>query len=111
MKIVYKQSDIKTTIINEKVSRKVLAYGPEIMAVEVFFDKDGQGAVHAHPHAQTTYIISGEFEFTVDGVAYIVTKGDTLYFAPNVAHGTLCIEAGSVLDSFTPYREDFVNGQ
>jgi quercetin dioxygenase-like cupin family protein len=76
--------------------------------VEVNFEKDGEGAVHTHPHSQSTYVISGRFRFNVDGEAVEVGPGDTLAFPPNIPHGTLCLEAGTLLDIFTPMREDFI---
>ena len=91
------------------MSRRVLAYTPQLMTVEVSFEQGSTGAVHTPPHCQNTYILSGRFRFTVDGEDVEVTAGDTLAFPANVPHGTLCLEAGSLLDIFTPMREDFVN--
>ena len=90
------------------VSRRVLAYTPQLMIVEINFEKDGEGAVHTHPHSQSTYVISGRFRFNLDGEAVEVGPGDTLAFPPNIPHGTLCLEAGTLLDIFTPMREDFI---
>ncbi|MCR4819169.1 MAG: cupin domain-containing protein [Fretibacterium sp.] len=91
------------------VSRRVLAYTPLLMTVEVSFEKGSTGAVHSHPHCQNTYILSGRFRFTVDGEDVEVAAGDSLAFPADVPHGTLCLEAGRLLDIFTPMREDFVN--
>ncbi|MDD4439220.1 MAG: cupin domain-containing protein, partial [Tissierellia bacterium] len=33
---------------------------------------------------------------------------DGLYIAPNVLHGTKCIEPGILIDCFSPMREDFI---
>ena len=90
------------------VSRKVLAYTPEIMMVEVRFEKGGIGAVHTHPHVQSTYVKSGSFRFTVDGEDVIVNEGDTIAFPSDIPHGTVCLEAGILVDVFTPMRADFV---
>ena len=68
----------------------------------------GVGSVHTHPHCQNTYVQSGRFRFTVDGEAVEVGPGDTLAFPSGIPHGTLCLEAGTLLDIFTPMREDFV---
>ena len=35
--------------------------------------------------------------------------GDSLAFTPNLPHGTVCIETGTLLDIFTPMREDFIS--
>lgn len=91
------------------VSRRVLAYTPQLMTVEVSFEQGSTGAVHTHPHCQNTYILSGRFRFTVNGQDVEVAAGDTLALPANAPHGTLCMEAGTLLDTFTPMREDFVN--
>ncbi len=89
-------------------ARKVLSYNKDIMMVEVHFAEGARGDVHTHPHTQCTYVRSGLFEFTIDGENVIVGPGDSLCFEPNVAHGTLCLEAGILIDCFTPAREDFL---
>lgn len=64
--------------------------------------------MHHHPHEQCTYILSGAFEFEVDGCKHIVRAGDTLYKQPDVVHGCVCVEDGELLDIFTPSRKDFL---
>jgi len=90
------------------VKRKILAYGDGLMHVEVHFEEGAVGALHSHPHIQTTYVLEGEFEFTIGDEKKIVKKGDTMYDAPNVVHGCKCIKKGVLLDIFTPIREDFL---
>ena len=89
-------------------TRRVLAHGPELMAVEVGFETGSEGAVHTHPHVQCSYVRSARFRFCVDGEYVEVSPGDTLSFPPDVPHGTRCLEAGTLLDIFTPEREDFL---
>lgn len=91
------------------ISRQILGYGPEIMTVRVWFEKGSVGAVHTHPHSQTTYIESGQFEAFVDGEKRVLDAGDCIYIAPELEHGTVCLEAGSVIDTFSPLREDFLS--
>ena len=80
-----------------------------MMAVEVNFTEGAVGPMHSHPHEQLTYVLSGRFSFTIDGVTKEVSAGDTLYKKPNVVHGCVCLEAGTLLDTFTPQREDFLS--
>ena len=47
------------------VTRRILAHGGNMMAVEVNFDAGAIGPMHNHPHEQLTYVLSGEFEFTI----------------------------------------------
>ncbi|HAN44785.1 MAG TPA: cupin domain-containing protein [Ruminococcaceae bacterium] len=90
------------------VKRKILAYGEDLMAVEVHFEEGAVGALHQHPHTQLSYVLEGEFEFEINGVKKLVKKGDTLLKQPNLVHGCVCKKAGILLDIFTPYRQDFV---
>lgn len=90
------------------VKQKILAYGDNLMQVEVHFEEGSVGAMHSHPHSQLTYVFEGEFEFTVGNEKKIVKKGDTLYKIPNIEHGCVCLKKGILLDTFNPYREDFL---
>lgn len=106
---VFLYNSIALQDLGEGVSRKILAYNPEMMIVEVHFENGGVGAIHTHPHIQNTYVMDGKFEFTIEGEKHIVSKGDSIAFASNVEHGTVCLEKGTLLDIFTPMREDFLN--
>ena len=90
------------------VIRRVLAYSKDLMCVENTFEKGAVGALHHHPHTQITYVVSGVFEFEIDGVKKTVRAGDTMLKTDSVEHGCVCLEAGILLDIFTPMREDFV---
>ena len=90
------------------VVRRVLAYSDDVMCVENRFAKGAVGALHHHPHTQITYVVSGSFEFEIEGEKHIVTAGDTLLKTDGVEHGCVCLEEGILLDIFSPYREYFV---
>ena len=100
--------DVSFEDLGGGVKRKILAYGDDIMQVEVHFEEGAVGAMHSHPHTQLTHVLSGKFEFTIDGETKIVSSGDTLFKLPNVVHGCVCLEAGVLLDTFTPMRSDFI---
>jgi quercetin dioxygenase-like cupin family protein len=100
--------DIKSLDLGMGVSRKVLAHGKDMMAVEVSFEKGSIGTLHTHPHVQISYVLEGKFEVSLGGEKKIIEKGDTYYTVPNLEHGVLCLEKGVLLDVFTPEREDFL---
>jgi quercetin dioxygenase-like cupin family protein len=50
---------------------------------------------------------SGIFEVEIDGHKKILTTGDAYYIPPHVLHGCVCLEAGVLIDVFSPMREDF----
>ena len=90
------------------VVRRVLAYADALMCVENSFLPGAIGAVHSHPHTQITYVVSGVFQFSIGGETREVRSGDTMLKQNGVAHGCVCLEAGVLLDIFTPMREDFI---
>ena len=92
----------------ENVVRRILAYTDGLMCVENHFQQGAIGALHSHPHTQITYVVSGEFSFTIDGETRVVRPGDTLLKEDGVVHGCTCLQEGILLDIFTPMREDFL---
>ncbi|MBP0904908.1 cupin domain-containing protein [Mariniflexile gromovii] len=93
------------------VSRKFLGYDNQIMMVRVKFEKGALGTPHKHFHTQATFCASGKFEFEIDGVKQIVEAGDGVYIEPNLLHSAVCLEAGELIDTFSPVREDFLSGE
>ena len=90
------------------VTRRVLAYTEDMMVVQVAFAAGGVGATHTHPHVQSTYVASGRFVYTVGDVEHVLGPGDSVVVEPNEPHGTKCLEAGALIDVFTPMRGDFL---
>ncbi len=103
-----KNSEVAMTILDEKSSRKVLAYSENVMTVEVYFEAGGAGAPHTHPHEQITYLVYGQIEYEIEGKAVIMNPGDSIYVAPNLLHSCKAIEKSLLLDVFTPMRKDFL---
>lgn len=100
--------EIPWEVVGEGVKRKILGFDDTIMLVNVSFEKGGIGLPHEHYHAQVTYVVSGKFEMTIDGVTKILKAGDSFYVAPHVWHGAVCLEDGVFIDVFSPIREDFM---
>lgn len=92
----------------EGVTRQFIGYDDSIMMLKVMFEKNAVGAPHTHPHAQTTYIVSGKFEFTIGDDTKILEPGDGFYAEPHILHGCKCLEKGVLIDVFSPMREDFL---
>jgi quercetin dioxygenase-like cupin family protein len=91
------------------VRRKIIAHGPELMLVRVAFDEGGVGPEHTHPHAQCTLVESWRFSITIAGETRELAAGDSFFVAPNLPHAALALSAGTLLDSFTPMRAEFLN--
>ena len=80
------------------------------IATDIQWEYAGDGIVRQimHPHTQSTYVASGCFEVTIDKEKKVLRAGDGYYVAPNLPHGCVCLEAGTLIDTFTPMREDFL---
>jgi quercetin dioxygenase-like cupin family protein len=63
---------------------------------------------HSHPHEQVSYVLDGEFELTVDGVAHKLVPGQLFVIPSNIPHSGMAITDSFILDIFTPVREDYV---
>lgn len=101
-------SDIQWEDAGEGIVRQIMAYDENLMMVKVKFNQGAVGAIHQHPHTQGTYVASGCFEVTIGDEKKILKAGDGYYVASNQPHGCVCLEAGLLIDTFTPMREDFL---
>ena len=90
------------------MKRKIMAHDERLMLVKVEFEKNGVGALHQHPHTQITYVERGLFEVEISGEKKVLCSGDVFYVPPNALHGAVCLEAGVLIDVFSPMREDFL---
>ena len=90
------------------VRRQVLADSPDLMVVAFAFEAGAEGRLHHHVHVQATYVESGRFRFEVDGRAFEVGPGDSFVIPSGAPHGCRCLQAGRLIDSFTPRRDDFL---
>lgn len=63
---------------------------------------------HQHPNEQNGYVISGKYEFTVGNKTYNLSEGDSYSIPSNQIHSFKTIEAGEVVDVFTPPRMDYI---
>ncbi|MGC4101939.1 cupin domain-containing protein [Ferruginibacter sp.] len=107
-KVFIENADIEWQEMAKGVRRKIMAYDERLMVVKVEFESGGIGTLHQHYHTQITHIESGVFEVEIGGEKKILKAGDAFYIPPNVMHGAVCIEAGVLIDVFSPMREDFI---
>lgn len=107
-KVFIENREITWEQVGEGVRRKIMTYDDKLMLVKVEFEKGGIGALHQHYHSQITHVESGIFEVQIDGQKKVLATGDAYYIPPHVLHGCVCLEAGVLIDVFSPMREDFI---
>ena len=89
-------------------TRRVILETPELMLVEFVFEEGGVGALHSHPHIQTSYVAEGSFEVTIDGMTETIGAGGGYIVPSGLVHGVKALSAGRLIDTFTPRRDDFL---
>lgn len=101
--------EVEIENIGKGVTRKVLSYDKNLMAVEVHFKKGAVGEKHKHPHEQIGYVVKGSIEYYEEGEEKrVLVKGDSYYVEPEKIHGVVALDETLLLDIFTPIREEFV---
>ena len=101
-------SEVITEDLGGGITRQMLGHGAELMTCRLTFPEGAVGALHSHPHSQTSYCEAGRFLYRVADAEREIRPGDCVYIAPHLEHGILCIEAGAIIDSFSPMRADFL---
>lgn len=90
------------------VKRKIFPPGAALMMMEVHFEAGAEGYEHSHPHEQVTYCLKGSFEFRIEGVPRRLNAGETINVPGGAKHSVVALEAGALLDCFTPLRDDLL---
>ena len=74
---------------------------------EVSLDPNTVVPMHVHPHEQLTYVIEGRFQFTVGSETTVLEPGMVALIPGGVTHGGTTLTACTVIDVFSPIREDY----
>ncbi len=93
------------------VRRQILAHSADLMLVRVEFADGAIGALHHHPHRQITWVAEGRFRVQLGDVTRTLVAGDCFLALANVPHSVVALEPGTLLDSFTPARDDFLTAR
>lgn len=94
--------------LGDGIQRQVFGYDDRIMMVKVKFERGAIGVLHQHHHTQISYVESGVFEATIAEEKKVLKKGDGFFVPTNAIHGVICIEPGTLVDVFSPHRQDFL---
>ena len=65
---------------------------------------------HHHINEQVSMVLSGRLKFNVAGEDVVVGPGQVLELKPDVPHGVEVLEDATVIDLFTPPRQDWISG-
>jgi quercetin dioxygenase-like cupin family protein len=86
----------------------VLAVGQKSMITKMNFKVGDIVPSHSHPNEQSGYVISGKYLLKLKENSHLLTAGDTYSIPENAEHSLEIIEAGNIIDFFTPPRQDYL---
>lgn len=93
------------------VRRRTLVSGQAMMQMRVELAAGSRLPEHRHPHEQVAHVVTGRLRFTIDGPGgetRDLGAGESIYLASNVPHAVEALEATTVIDTFSPPREDLL---
>jgi quercetin dioxygenase-like cupin family protein len=90
------------------VTFDVLAVGEKSMVTKMRYEDSNSVPMHSHPNEQSGYVISGKYRLIIEEQENILTIGDSYSIPANAPHSIEIVEAGEVIDVFTPPREDYL---
>lgn len=86
----------------------VLSIGKDSMVTKMLYKSTDFVPFHQHPNEQSGYVISGKYKLKFSEEEFLLSEGDTYSIPANVEHSIEIIEAGQVVDVFTPIRQDYL---
>lgn len=104
---VVKRANAKKRVF-KGVNLDSLAVGEKSMVTKMNYVIGNYATEHTHPHEQCGYVISGKYLMTVEDKEFILEAGDSYAVPGSVPHSFKVLEAGEVIDVFTPHREDYL---
>jgi len=87
---------------------QVLAMGPKSMVCKMLYKATDAVPAHKHPNEQSGYVISGRYRLKFGQYDHILESGDSYAIPENIEHCLEILEAGEVIDVFTPVRQDYL---
>jgi len=75
----------------------------------VTIKKEATVPLHSHIHEQTTQVISGDLEMTINGKTEILKSGTITIIPSNVLHSARALSDCEIIDTFCPVREDYID--
>ena len=98
--------DITAKVLAEGIEGRYV-HGENLSFGLVHLKKGSAVKLHHHPHEQITYIVDGEMEMEIGGKKLMLTKGNYFVIPSNVPHSALAHTECSVIDVFSPVREEY----
>mgnify|MGYP003336017473 CR=1 FL=1 len=90
------------------VVRRTLASGDRLTMVRIDIQVGHVVPKHVHPHEQAGTVIAGRIRIEIDGQQSICDEGDVYLIPGDLEHEVTALEPTTLIEVFSPVREDFV---
>ena len=90
------------------IKRRTITNGATMYQMRAQLDAGSRLPEHRHAQEQIALVITGRMKLIVEGVPHELTAGKAFYLASNVPHGVETIEDTTVIDTFSPPRDDYL---
>jgi quercetin dioxygenase-like cupin family protein len=90
------------------IKRRTIATGASMYQMRAELTAGSRLPEHAHPQEQIAHVIRGRMTLIVAGVPHELAAGNAFYLGSNVPHGVETIDDTTVIDTFSPPREDYL---
>ena len=104
--------EIELETVNESMQRRIVT-GENITVARIYFKDGFTVPMHDHHNEQITQVIKGQMRFLFGGDdprEIHLNPGDVVVIPPNVPHQASCIGAVEQIDTWSPPREDWLDG-
>ena len=96
--------------MNPTFARKVI-HGTDMTVANLNLLKGGEVPWHSHLNEQLSIVLTGSLRFEFEGGHHFtVNAGQVMEIVPHLPHRVFVLEDSSVLDVFSPVREDWRSG-
>jgi quercetin dioxygenase-like cupin family protein len=107
----YKKNNEGYKQVLEGICLKTLVYGDKSLLTEFRLEKGSRLPLHAHPHEQTGYLVSGRIRLSVGKDEVDIEPGDSWCIPSGVEHGAEILADSVAVEVFSPVREDYLPDQ
>lgn len=90
------------------IKRQTIVSGSLMYQMRAQLDAGSRMPEHQHPNEQVAHVIPGRMRLIVDGEPHEMKAGDSFYLRSNVPHGVETIEDTTVIDTFSPPRDEYL---
>ena len=105
----YNWNTVEQEQLNPRLARKCI-HGEQLTIARLSLQKYAVVPEHSHHNEQVSMVERGALKFSIAGREQIVRAGEALLIAANEPHAVEALEDSTVVDVFSPARQDWIRG-